>query len=120
MDDKAWRRENSKQQAKLRDIGDRKGVLKLQFGRYVRDRRRAIDELSQSEAAELAGISRSQWARMEAGKNLPRPHRLSDIADAIRVPVSALYRQAGLEVPSKYARYDLKSAAKDFAVAIRE
>lgn len=120
MDDKAWRRENSKKQAKLRAAGDRKGVLKLQFGRYVRDRRRAIDEFSQSEAAKLAGMSRSQWVRMEAGKNLPRPHRLSDIADAIRVPVSALYRQARLEVPPKYARYDLKAAGKDFAVAIRE
>lgn len=120
MDDKVWRRENSKKIAKLRAADDSKGVLKLQFGRYIRDRRRAIPDLSQSKAAKLARISRSQWARMEAGKHLPRPHKIADIADAIRVQVSALYRKAWLEVPPKYALYDMKAASKDFAIALKE
>ena len=120
MNDKKWRRENSERMSKLRAVGDSKGVLKLQFGRYVRDRRRAIPQLSQKEAAKLGQMSRSQWARVEAGKHLPRPDKISAMSDAIRVQVDALYRKAGYEVPRKYARYDLKSASKDFAVAINE
>lgn len=120
MDDKKWRRENSERMSKLRTAGDSKGVLKLQFGRFVRDRRRGISQLSQKKAAKLGKMSRSQWARVEAGKHLPRPDKIADMADAIRVKVGALYRKAGYEVPRKYARYDLKSASKDFAVAIKE
>jgi transcriptional regulator with XRE-family HTH domain len=44
-------------------------------------------------------MSRSQWARIEAGKHIPRPHKIADMADAIRVQVEALCRKAGYEVP---------------------
>jgi transcriptional regulator with XRE-family HTH domain len=120
MNDKAWRLKNSIRMGELRKAGDSKGVRRLQFGRYVRDRRLAIDNLSQSKAAKLARISPSQWLRIEAGKHLPRPNRIGKIADAIRVEVSALYRMAGYEVPKKYARYDLKAASRDFTIAITE
>ena len=116
----AWDRRFSEKLNKLRDAGDTKGEDRLFFGSYVRHMRLRLPEMSQSKAAKLAGISRSQWARIEAGKHIPRQHKIADMADAIRVKVSALYRKAGYEVPDKYAEYDLKEASKDFAVAIRE
>lgn len=120
MDDKAWDRRYSERLNKLRDIGDREGERRLDFGSYVRDMRRRVNGLSQEKAAKLARMSRSQWARIEAGKHVPRQHKIALMADAIRVQVSALYRKAGYEVPDKYAVYDLKDASKAFAVAIRE
>ena len=120
MDDKAWDRRYSEKLNKLRDAGDTKGERKLDFGTYVRHMRRSVPELSQAEAARLAGMSLSQWARIEAGKHIPRQHKIAKMADAIRVQVNALYRKAGYEVPDKYAEYDLKAAGKDFAVAIKE
>jgi len=122
MEDKAWVRQYNQKLNKLRVAGDREGERRLVFGRYVRHMRRSITdpEMSQSKAAKMAEISRSQWARIEAGKHLPRPYKIADMADAIRVQVSALYRKAGYEVPDKYAVYDLKAANKSFTIAIRE
>lgn len=120
MEDEAWDRRFSEKLNKLRDAGDTKGEDRLFFGSYVRHMRRTVANISQSKAAKLTGISRSQWARIEAGKHVPRRHKLALMADAIRVQVSALYRKAGYEIPDKYAVYDLKAASKAFAVAIRE
>lgn len=120
MEDKEWYKQHSEKLNKLRVAGDTKGERRLYFGSYVRHMRRIIPKLSQSKAAELAGMSRSQWARIEAGKHIPRPHKIADMADAIRVQVEALYRKAGYEVPDKYAVYDLRAAGKDFTIAIRE
>lgn len=120
MEDEAWDRRFSERLNKLRDAGDTKGEDKLYFGSYVRARRLDIPKMSQKKAAKLARISRSQWARIEAGKHIPRQHKIADMADAIRVKVSALYRRAGYEIPAKYAEYDLKEASKDFATAITE
>lgn len=120
MDDKAWDRRYSEKLNKLRDAGDTEGERKLEFGSYVRDMRRHVKGLSQKKAAKQARMSRSQWTRIEAGKHVPRQDKIAEMADAIRVQVSALYRKAGYEIPDKYAVYDLKDASKAFAVAIRE
>jgi transcriptional regulator with XRE-family HTH domain len=120
MDDKIWMRKHSKKISELRKAGDSKGVRKLQFGMFIRSRRIAEPKLTQEQAAKLGKISRSQWARIEAGKFLPHPRKLSKIADAIDVQVGALYRKAGLEVPRQFARYDQRPAVKDFIIALKE
>lgn len=120
MNDKAWYRENTRKQRLMRDANDREGLRKLIFGRFVRESRRYIEGLTQAKAAYLAGISTSEWLKIEGGKHLPRPDKIADIADAIRVQVNALYRKAGYEVPKKYSRYEEQSAAKDFIYALKE
>jgi transcriptional regulator with XRE-family HTH domain len=120
MNDKKWVEGYNKKLARMRAAGNSKGVRKLVFGRYVRTMRLIIPELSQSKAARLAHMSRSQWARIEVGKHIPRPYKIAAMADAIRVQVSSLYRKAGYEVPKQYSLYDLKSASRDFTIALKE
>src|SRR2546423_15530101 len=97
MEDKEWYRRHSEKLNKLRDAGDTEGERRLYFGSYVRHMRRNIPKLSQSEAAELAGMSRSQWARIEAGKENPPPPQESDKGGGRPVPGGGGYRQGGLQ-----------------------
>jgi transcriptional regulator with XRE-family HTH domain len=82
--------------------------------------RTAVTGLTQIKAAKIAGISRCQWNRMEKGLHRPRPHKIPAIANAIRTDIEALYRKAGLEVPRKYAKYDMEAAKREFGFALQE
>ena len=60
---------------------------------------RARSGLSQRELAERAGFSRSQYAYYEVGKILPDLFSLKNIAEALKVDISALFspeRDAGV------------------------
>jgi transcriptional regulator with XRE-family HTH domain len=116
----AWNKKFTDLKREMERRGDNKGVQKLQFGRYVYWMRKLVPDLSQAKAAKMVGISRSQWIRMEEGKHLPRPHRIPSIADAIRTDINALYRKAGLEIPKKYAKYDLEAAKRGFGITVQE
>jgi transcriptional regulator with XRE-family HTH domain len=114
-----WPKKYLDRRRELKRAGDKVGLLKLQFGHYVFQMRTLVRELTQDKAAKLAGISRSQWIKMEKGLHLPRPHKIPDIADAIETDVDALYRKARLEIPRKYAKYDLEAARKEFEFVLQ-
>lgn len=121
MDDEKWRAAFLKKVSKLREAGDRRGVRVLQFGAHVRDRRRALSpKVSQEKAAKKAGMSQSQWARIEAGEHLPRHYKIKKMAEAINVPVAALYRKAGYKVPRRHVRYTKRQACKDLVAALED
>jgi len=117
---KVWPKRYLDKRRGLKKSGDTVGLRKLQFGRYVFQMRTVIPGLTQDKVAKLAGISRSQWIKMEKGQHLPRHHKIRAIADAIRVNIEGLYRKAGFEVPKKYARYDLETAKREFGFALQE
>lgn len=115
-----WPEKHLDRRRELKKARDKVGLLKLQFGRYIFQMRNMVPALTQDKAAKLAGISRSQWIKMENGMHLPRPHKIPAIADAIKANIEALYRKAGLEVPRKYAKYDLEAAKREFGFALQE
>jgi transcriptional regulator with XRE-family HTH domain len=115
-----WPKKYQEKLKTLNEMGNRMGVRKLQFGRYIFWMRALVPLLSQTKAAKLAGISRSQWLRMEDGKHLPRAHKIPDIAKAIRVDIRALYRKAGYEIPKQYVKYNRAAAIREFTHALQE
>lgn len=117
---KVWPKKYRERLRELKRKGDKVGVLKLQFGRYVFQMRTLVPGLTQDKAANLAGISRSQWGRIEDGQHRPHRHKIPAIADTIKANIEALYRKAGLEVPRKYANYDLEAAKREFGFALQE
>ncbi len=54
--------------------------------RVIRER----TELTQTEAAKLAGIDRANYANMEAGRRKATSSQIKAIAAALKVPVPAL------------------------------
>lgn len=120
MDFQVWLRQCNEKIKKLKEAGDTEGVRKLEFARFVRNMRRIVPKLSQSKAAELSGLSRSHWARIEAGTHIPKPKKFPRMAGVLRVQVHMLYRKARYEVPERYLFYDLKEATRSFAIALKE
>lgn len=53
---------------------------------------------SQTQLAELTGIERSALANMEAGRRKGTPEQLRILADALQVPITALYGPTPAEV----------------------
>lgn len=49
---------------------------------------------SQTQLAELSGLERSTLANMEAGRRKGTPEQLRTLADALQVPITALYGPA--------------------------
>lgn len=115
-----WPEELVKRLREMEKTGDEKGARSLCFGRHV-FLLRNIARRSQKKAAQMAGISRSQWIRIETGRHLPHASNIPGIADAIgALNMAKMYKRAGYEVPAKYARYSLKDAMKEFGEALKE
>lgn len=65
-----------------------------EFGRWMRDLREAR-HLSQSGAAQRAGIDRQQWYRIENGKSGTRRETVIAMANAVSANVDEALRRAG-------------------------
>lgn len=59
-----------------------------EFGRWVRDKR-VQRNLTQKQAATLAGLSEVQWYRLEAGRSYPRAMTMARIYYALGEPYSS-------------------------------
>jgi transcriptional regulator with XRE-family HTH domain len=55
--------------------------------------------INQTEAGRRAGISRTQWTRIERGESGTRRENVPGIAKAIRTDLSEAYRRAGYAPP---------------------
>lgn len=64
------------------------------LGRFVRERRRALD-LSQEELADRAGLSRAMIAKLETGATGIRRERIPGLARALQEPDDVLFNLAG-------------------------
>ncbi|PYP84009.1 MAG: hypothetical protein DMF61_21460 [Blastocatellia bacterium AA13] len=69
------------------------------FGRWLRDHRVVLG-INQTEAGRRAGISRTQWTRLEHGESGTRRENVPGIAKAIKADLLETYRRAGYAPPS--------------------
>ena len=69
-----------------------------EFGRWLRQHREALG-LNQSEAGRRAGMSRTQWTRLELGESGTRRENVPQIARAIKADLHETYRRAGFVPP---------------------
>jgi len=67
-----------------------------QLGKWIRDHRRVLG-LSQADAAQRAGFSRTQWMRLERGEAETKRTRIEAIAKAIEADLAETYRLAGFD-----------------------
>ena len=72
---------------------------RIEFGRFVA-RHRQNAQLNQSQAARAAGLSRSQWTRIETGKTGTKHENIAAIANAINADLSETYHHAGFAPPT--------------------
>jgi transcriptional regulator with XRE-family HTH domain len=71
-----------------------------EFGRWLREHREALG-LNQTEAGRRAGMSRTQWTRLELGESGTRRENVPQIAKAIKSDLHETYRRAGFVPPSE-------------------
>ena len=57
--------------------------------------------LNQSQAAKRAGISRTQWARIETGESGTKSTSIPKLAKAVKADLHETYRKAGFVPPSE-------------------
>jgi transcriptional regulator with XRE-family HTH domain len=67
------------------------------LGEIIR-RQRELSALSMRQFADLVGISNPYLSQIERGLREPSERVLEGIASSLRVPVDALYEQAGLRI----------------------
>lgn len=87
--------------------GDKAGIERMKFGEivyYLRNRRFRV--LSQGRAAEIAGIERTEWNRIENGLVRPLPATVVEMAKALGVEPAILLVLAGHKVPGEHCLYD--------------
>lgn len=87
--------------------GDREGIERMRFGEivyYFRNRRTC--GLSQGQAAEIAGIERTEWNRIENGLVRPLSATVDGMAKALDVEPAILFVLAGHKVPEEHCLYD--------------
>ncbi len=72
--------------------GDRSGNLESAIGRQVRDFRIQLD-MTVAEVSRQAGVSQGMWSKIENGLTSPSLSTLSAVAQALNVPVTALFRR---------------------------
>jgi Helix-turn-helix. len=97
------------------------------FGEWLYEHRVAL-KINQAEAGRRAGISRTQWIRLEHGESGTKRENIPAIAKAIKADLHETYRKAGYAPPASghkstpdfIARfYDLpQSVQDDLAVQI--
>lgn len=66
------------------------------FGKAVRRRRRELD-LSQEELADRANLHRTYISNIERGRMNPSLENVARIAEALEIPLSALFANYGIE-----------------------
>ncbi|WP_311767401.1 helix-turn-helix domain-containing protein [Burkholderia stagnalis] len=71
--------------------------LRNRFGARVRELRKATTGLSQEAFADKCGFVRSYMGKIETGKANPSLDSIQTIADALGVPVRALFEEDGAE-----------------------
>jgi len=70
--------------------------------------------LTQTEAGELAGMSRTQWTRLELGESGTRRENVPKIAKAINADLAETYKRAGFDPPRELLD-DIGFDESDFA-----
>lgn len=97
-----------------------------QFGKWLREHR-AVLGINQKEAGRRAGMSRTQWTRLEHGESGTRRENIPGIAKAVKADLLETYRRAGYappvgeaEVPDFVQRLNMlpPSARHDLTVMI--
>lgn len=68
------------------------------FGEWLRHHREALG-LSQTEAGKAAGMSRTQWTRLERGESGTRRENIELIARAVKADANEAYNRAGFSSP---------------------
>jgi transcriptional regulator with XRE-family HTH domain len=71
-----------------------------EFGQWLRSHREQLG-LNQAEAGRRAGMSRTQWTRLENGESGTRRENIPEIAKAIKADLHETYRRAGFVPPSE-------------------
>jgi transcriptional regulator with XRE-family HTH domain len=97
------------------------------FGEWLYAHRVAL-KINQAEAGRRAGMSRTQWIRLEHGESGTRRENIPAIAKAIKADLHETYRKAGYAPPASERKpipdfierfYDLpQSVQDDLAVQI--
>lgn len=72
----------------------------VSFGNWLQLQRK-IWGISQSRAAKIAGITRRQWIRIEAGESVVPAKRIPAIAKGIDIPVGRVMIRAGYQESNK-------------------
>jgi transcriptional regulator with XRE-family HTH domain len=103
------------------EAGDKAGVRRMKFGETIYNARRLKNpDFSQGKAANIAGLTRVQWNRIENGVDRPRPSSIPGIAEALAIPPSILFLAAGYRVPKEYVLNDRTEAHKWLEDALDE
>jgi transcriptional regulator with XRE-family HTH domain len=69
------------------------------FGEWLR-KHRVLLGLNQAKAGHRAGMSRTQWTRLEHGESGTRRENIPGIAKAVKTDVLETYRRAGYAPPT--------------------
>jgi transcriptional regulator with XRE-family HTH domain len=69
-----------------------------EFGEWLRSHRERLG-FNQAEAGRSAGMSRTQWTRLENGESRTRRENIPEIAKAIKADLHETYRRAGFVPP---------------------
>lgn len=104
---------------KLKDANDVEGIVRLEFGYFIRLSREAAG-LFQGQAAKSARLSRTEWNRIENGHALPHASNIPNMAYAINLDPAVLFKRAGYAVPRKYSVYGKKEACSALHNALSE
>jgi transcriptional regulator with XRE-family HTH domain len=70
-----------------------------EFGAWLREHR-VLLHINQAEAGRRAGMSRTQWIRLERGDSGTKRENIPGIAKAIRADLYETYRKAGYAPPA--------------------
>lgn len=113
--------ERFKRYQEMRRTGDYAGLRRMKFGEALFNLRRLTSpEISQTQAAKRAEITRIQWNRIENGHVRPLPATIASIAKGLEIAPAILLVLAGYEVPDEHARYDKKYAHQRMDAALEE
>jgi len=91
------------------------------FGEWLYEHRVAL-KINQAEAGRRAGMSRTQWIRLEHGESGTKRENIPAIAKAIKADLHETYRKAGYAPPASERKpipdfiarfYDLPQSVQD-------
>jgi DNA-binding XRE family transcriptional regulator len=82
-----------------------------ELGKWLHSHRKNV-QLNQTQAAKKAGISRTQWARIESGESGTKRNLVPKLAKAVQADLHETYRRAGYVPPSE--ELYLPSLIEDF------
>jgi transcriptional regulator with XRE-family HTH domain len=91
------------------------------FGEWLYEHR-VVLKINQAEAGRRAGISRTQWIRLEHGESGTKRENIPAIAKAIKADLHETYRKAGYAPPASERKhtsdfvarfYDLPESVQD-------